>query len=193
MSNQRVSNDPFLAADGRPDFEALFREARPRMLSLARRLMRSEADAEDVVQQAFVSGLAHRHAFQARAQATSWMYRITYNAALMALRSKGRRVTSSLEDLPPEGAFLEAEDTSHVPADPEKAAQRRDLRVVLDHALDQLSSVDRTIVELRLAQDCSTQEIAEYLGLTSSAAKARLHRARISLQENLKTEPVQAA
>lgn len=193
MTLRRTTNDPFLAADGRPDFDALFREARPRMLALARRLMRSEADAEDVVQQAFLSGLAHRHSFQARAQATSWMYRITYNAALMALRSKGRRVTSSLEDLPPEGAFLEAEDKPHVPVDPCAAAERNDLRHILDHALAQLSPMDRTIVDLRLAQDCSTQETAEALGLSSSAAKARLHRARISLQDSLRTQPVMDA
>lgn len=190
---RRVAKDPYLAADGRPDFEALFREARPRMLALARRLMRSEADAEDVVQQAFVSGLAHRNAFQARAQATSWMYRITYNAALMALRSKGRRVTSSLEDLPPEGPYLEAEERPHAPADPEAAAERNDLREVLDYALERLSPLDRTIIDLRLSQDCSTQETADALGLTSSAAKARLHRARLSLQDVLRSEPVVAA
>lgn len=193
VQNKKAAKDPYLADDGRPDFEALFREARPRMLALARRLMRSESDAEDVVQQAFISGLLHRDDFQARAQATSWMYRITYNAALMALRSKGRRVTSSFEDLPAEGAFLEAKESWATPGDPEDVAHRLKLKSALDEALTTLSPIDREIVDMRLTQDCSTKETAEALGMSASAAKARLHRARTVLQEVLRSDPAIAA
>lgn len=188
--SRRLPHDPYLAADGRPDFEALFREARPRMLAVARRIMRSEADAEDVVQQAFVAGLAHRDDFQARAQATSWMYRITYNAALMALRSKGRRMTSSFEDLPGDRVFVDVDDPCS--PHPEEAAERNYLRDVLDGALAALSPLDRSIVDLRLAHECSTKETADALGLTSSAAKARLHRARQVLQEALRADLISA-
>lgn len=179
--------DPYLTADGRPDFEALFREARPRLLAVARRLMRSEADAEDIVQQAFVSGLLHKDAFEARAQVTSWMHRITYNAALMALRSKGRRSVRSLEELPGEDRIIPAEEQGALD-DPEEAAARSCMREVLDEALATLSPLDRSIVDLRLREERSTEETAEAVGLSSSAAKARLHRARQALQAALREE-----
>ena len=165
------------------DFNSLYREVRPQLLALARRMMQDDAAAEDVVQQAFLSGIRAADAFRAEARPTSWLYRITYNAALMALRARRRRRLSSLDALTPDQAEVQLarasqsrdDDTAH-------ASERRDIAAQLGEALATLNDVDRKVIELRLREERSTQEVATALGLTVSATKARLHRARRHLQ-----------
>lgn len=172
------------AADVALDFDHLFREARPRLLALARRLVRSEADAEDVVQIAFESGLRHRHRFEARARATSWLYRITYNAALMHLRACRRRPAESLDALPPEvrDAVLSAAEPA---SSPERRVEEDELGRALLEATSALSPLDRRIVGMRLADERPTREVADAVGLTPAATKTRLHRAREALKARL--------
>lgn len=171
---------------GALDFNRLYREARPQLLALARRLVGDDATAEDVVQQAFLSGIRAAGAFRNDALPSSWMYRITYNAALMDLRARRRRRTTSFEDLAPDHA-----EASLAAADPARAddagaaGERTEAAQRLRTALATLGDVDRKVVELRLREERSTEEVAAQLGLTVSATKARLHRARRQLQTAL--------
>lgn len=183
-----IAANAWLTEEGEPDFELLFRRAKPQLLAVARRLMHDEDDAEDVVQQAFINGLRHRQRFEARAQATSWMYRIVYNTALMALRSKRRKRADSLDALPAE--FAEAQvhqQREHTPEaiDPERALERARLGNLLKGAMKGLTPLDKQIVELRLKEGYSTHEVAELVGLSAAATKTRLHRARQRLATEL--------
>ena len=166
------------------DLGSLYREVRPQLMALARRMVHDEAAAEDVVQQAFLSGIRAAGSFRAEARPTSWLYRITYNAALMDLRSKRRLRQSSLEDLTPDEAQAQlARAAPSYGDDVAGAGERREVADKLGKALATLGEVDRRVVELRLREERSTEEVAAELGLTVSATKARLHRARRHLQD----------
>jgi RNA polymerase sigma-70 factor (ECF subfamily) len=176
----------WLNPDGTPDFHRLFDLARPQLLAVARRVVRSEADAEDVVQQAFINAIRAGDRFEARAQATSWMYRIVYNTALMHLRSRRRKGAESLDALPPEvGENVVHDQREHLaaPPSPDAGLERGALGALIGRALARLSPLDQDIVRMRLHEDRSTKEVAKALGLSTAATKTRLHRARLMLQE----------
>ena len=168
-------------------YASMVREYGGRMLSVARRLLRSESEAEDAVQDAFLSAFRSLSSFQGQSRLGTWLHRIVVNAALMRLRSRQRRSETSIEDLLPR--FLE---DGHFEAPPKRwqengenllqDAQRR--RWVRDR-IDALPETYRTVLLLRDIEDISTQETAELLEITPNAVKIRLHRARLALRESL--------
>lgn len=172
MTVQRVTADE-LRQGGHEVFARFFEQNREKLLALAYRLTSSKAEAQDVVQDAFVSILLHHDRFRGAAQPTTWAHRVTVNAALMRLRSARRKRTECLDDEVEDG--LAAAD---VVPDPARATKR----ALLEQALARLSQVDRRIVELRFVDELSTEEVATRMGLTTSAVKTRLHRARQKLQ-----------
>lgn len=175
-----------MGTPGALDMDALYRQCRGQMMSVARRIVHNEADAEDVVQQAFLNGLAHVHAFEGRAQISSWMYRITTNTALMHLRSRRRKGADSLDALPE--PIAEARITSaatSAPARPDERVALNEIGSFIRDAATVLPSLDRDIIEMRLADGYSTEEVAKETGLTTGAIKSRLHRARRVLQDQL--------
>jgi RNA polymerase sigma-70 factor (ECF subfamily) len=176
----------WLLSDGRPDFELLFAEARPQLLAVARRVVRNEDDAEDVLQNAFENAIKYGDRFEARAQATSWMYRIVYNTGLMHLRSRKRKGAESLDALPAEvGEAVINAQGHHMssPPAPDSQLERGAIASLLGAALSKLSPLDRDIVRMRLQEDRSTAQVAAALGLSPAATKTRLHRARLALQQ----------
>jgi len=177
----------WLKDDGRPDFALLFSEARPQLLAIARRVVRNEADAEDVLQQAFLNAIKHSDRFEGRAQATSWMHRIVYNTGLMHLRSRRRKGAESLDALPPEVSESIIKRGSHAsaPDTPDVFLERGALSSVLKLAMGSLNEVDQKIVHMRLYEERSTSDVAKALKLSVAATKTRLHRARHALQRVL--------
>jgi RNA polymerase sigma-70 factor (ECF subfamily) len=179
-----MTKNDWIADDGAPDIDKLFRQARPRLLAVARRVVRTDADAEDVLQQAFVNAVRYRGAFEGRAQVTSWMYRIVYNTALMHLRTRRRKGAESLDALPPElGDVVVARASTRETLDMDAHADRGRLAGILEGAMSKLSELDRRIVLMRFHEERSTREVAEALGISSAATKTRLHRARRVLQD----------
>ena len=179
----------WLQRDGRPDCEVLFAKARPQLLAVARRVVRDEADAEDVLQQAFESAIKHSDRFEGRAEATSWMYRIVYNAGLMHLRSRRRKGAESLDALPSGVAEATVHDARDMDvaavASPGAALERGLLGRLLNDVIHELPPLDQDIVRMRLHEERSTSDVASSLGLSTAATKTRLHRARNALQELL--------
>ena len=187
--------DTTAKTDG-PDFNKLFLEARPRLLAVARRIVRNEDDAEDVVQTAFENGLKFAHQFEGKAQATTWMHRIVTNAALMHLRSRRRKGADSLDALPPEladAAVARQREDSMPAVDPEQALRNRRLRGRLFSAITALPEVDQKIIALRLGEGYSVAEVGAEVGMTSAATKTRLHRARKKLTGVLEAAQLAAA
>lgn len=162
----------------------MFDENRPRLLALATRLV-SSAEAEDVVQDAFVSTLRHHHQFRGHALPSTWLYRVTFNAALMRLRTRRRKGAESLDALPHDVAEASIARTVPERPDPAREMERAEARRAIDDAIGTLRPIDRQIVRMRFVDGMSTEEVAEATGLSVAATKTRLHRARASLRSVL--------
>lgn len=166
---------------GDPDaFARLFAQNRDKLLALAYRLTSSTAEANDAVQDAFVSIMVHHDKFRGTAQPSTWAYRVTVNAALMRMRSKRRKRAESLDALPTdvaEACVAEAAGGDDHAPDPARA----DRKALMHSALARLSDLDRAIVELRLKDELSTEEVSARTGLSPAAVKTRLHRVRAKL------------
>lgn len=152
----------------------LFRRDRGKLLALATRFV-SPADAEDVVQEAFVSTLRARALFRGQAHPSTWLYRATVNAALMHLRTRRRRPTEALDD-------AHVEQPSDAPP-PDAGLARAEAGRELARGLEGLKPVDRALLKLRFVDELSTEESARQVGLSVAAAKTRLCRARAQVRE----------
>jgi RNA polymerase sigma-70 factor (ECF subfamily) len=165
-------------------FEALVRAHSPRLLTVARRLLGSDEDAQDVVQEAFLSAFRGIERFQGDARLSTWLHRITVNAALMKRRAHSRRRDSDIESLLPQfgddGRHLEPPSTWV--EDSSAAAERGELSALVRARIDELPDAYRTVLILRDIQETETEDIARHLGITANAVKIRLHRARQALK-----------
>jgi len=155
-----------------------------RMLAVAMRLLRNEDEARDAVQDAFLSAFKHVAGFNGDAKLSTWLHRITVNAALMRLRSRKRRGERSIDDLLPcfddTGGW--ARELGRPAASSQELLERRETRVVVRRCIDQLPGTYRTILLMRDIEELDTHEAAELLGITPNAVKIRLHRARQALR-----------
>lgn len=159
-------------------FEELVRQTYADTYTLAFRLVGDEEDARDVVQETYLRAHKGLKRFRGDAQFSTWLHRITANCANTYL---GRRGRHTHEPLPDDPAIAD----DHPQRDPELRAGNRVLRDQLTDALLALPPKLRTVVVLRDVYDLSHDTIAEQLGITESAAKVRLHRARKRLRERL--------
>lgn len=178
-----MKNDPQLAALRAGDdaaLSALFERYADRIYRLAEGLLDDAAEAEDVVQESFVKALTNLDRFEGRSGIGTWLYRVAYNTAMDRLRKRGRGLLAYEED---------DEPLPHSLADwsstPEERLLDSEARAALDRATDTLSAPLRAVFILRDMEGLSTVEAAEALGITESAAKVRLHRARLQLRERL--------
>lgn len=170
-------------------FEALVRTYGGRLLATARRMLPTEEDARDAVQDALLSAFRGLGSFDERARLSTWLHRITVNAALMKLRSRRRRPEASLDDLLPRfderGEWAEPAVTGP-PAD--AALDSATLRTTVRACIARLPEPHRTVLVLRDLEELDTAEVADALGLTTAAVKTRLHRARQALRTLLERE-----
>ena len=153
--------------------------------AVALRIVGDPDEAEEVVQEAFISACGKMGSFEGRSKLSTWLYRITTNAALMRLR-KRREDTVSLDEpqVTDEGDLLPRQlgDWS---VEPGQQALSSELRQVMERAVQELPPSLRVAFVLRDVQGLSTQEAAEALDITETALKVRLHRARLQLREQL--------
>ncbi len=161
------------------------RQHAPGIYRLALRLTRNEAEAEDVMQEAFLSAFKGIGQFDGRAELRTWLYRIAYNAALMRLR-RARRDMVSLDEPG------ETEDGTPIPQQlydwsrlPEQELQKTELRDEMERAIEALPEKLRVVFVLRELEELTTEETAQTLGIRVEAVKTRLHRARLWLRERL--------
>lgn len=168
-------------------FERIVRDYSPRMLAVAKRFLTRDEDAQDAVQEAFLSAFRALGSFQGDARLATWLHRITVNACLMKLRSARRRPEGQIDDLLPkyrdDGHKSEATAAWAVTVD--TAVDDRETRRLVRSAIEKLPESFRTVLLLRDIEEKSTDETASLLGLTESAVKTRLHRARLALRNLL--------
>jgi RNA polymerase sigma-70 factor (ECF subfamily) len=172
-------------AGDRALFEVLMRRHNQRVYRAARAIVKDEAEAEDVMQQAYLNAFTHLGQFEERSQFSTWLTRITVNEAL-ARRHKlhaAQSLTGHLED--EQGIVM---DTLQSPQpDPERQAFAGELHRVLEDAVDSLPESYRAVFMLREVEGMSTAETAKGLGLGDEAVKTRLHRARAMIRRAVAT------
>jgi RNA polymerase sigma-70 factor (ECF subfamily) len=187
------TSDESLVARARAQDEAAFEELvgryETKLYRLAMRFVRNETDAQEILQEAFLSAWRNLPAFEGRAQFGSWMYRVTVNAALMLLRSRGRHPEVAVDEVEPTAlneAVAESVQTTRGSADWSQQAdeqmQSQQLRRHIQTSVDALPEGLRAVFLLRDVEELSTEDTAEILGLTVPAVKTRLHRARLLLR-----------
>jgi len=168
-------------------YEKLIRDFGPRMLAVARRVVRSETEAEEAVQDAFISAFRAIGTFEGGAKLSTWLHRITVNAALMRLRKSGRIREASIESLLP--SFGEDGHAKRSPS-PWRGGNGAELsaeetRSLVMEGIDKLPEAYRVVIMMRDVDGLSTLQAAQLLGDTETAVKVRLHRARLALRELL--------
>jgi RNA polymerase sigma-70 factor, ECF subfamily len=157
----------------------------PGVYRLALRLMRDEAEAEDVMQETFLSAFKAIDRFEGRSGLSTWLYRIAYNAALMRLRrSKPETVAVDEPELSGDRVLV-PEQLYDWCCLPEPDFDTAEARQELEHAIRELPEKLRAVFVLRELEGLSTVATAEALNLSLEAVKTRLHRARLWLRERL--------
>ncbi len=162
-------------------FEVLMRRHNERIYRAARAIVRDEREAEDVMQQAYVNAYAHLRQFDGRAKFSTWLTRIAVHEALRRVR---RRPTLASLDTH-ESSTLEFPMPAAASPDPERQAFARELRALLESAIDALPDGSREVFMLRQVEGMSTGDVAETLDVTEDVVKTRLSRARAALRRDL--------
>jgi RNA polymerase sigma-70 factor (ECF subfamily) len=158
-------------------FEILMRRHNRRVFRAVRAILKRDDEAEDVMQDAYVRAYEHLPEFRGDAAFSTWLTRIAVHEALARLRRERRfqPIEPQLEEQPP--MSFESRQS------PERLANDRELRVVLERAIDALPDDFRAVFVLRAVEQMTGLETAECLGIPEDTVKTRLHRARLRLQE----------
>jgi RNA polymerase sigma-70 factor, ECF subfamily len=189
-TDDRTLLDKAVAGDAGA-LEALMTRHAGRVYRLAYGITRNPADAEEVVQDVFLTVVRKGGSFEGQATLATWMYRVTMNAALNRRRGKRRELEVSLEEHLP--TYTEdghrAGDRSDLLVDwsstPEEWVLSGESRRVLENAIDSLPDHYRAVLVLRDVEELSNEEVASIVGDSLASVKSRLHRARMALREQL--------
>jgi len=179
-----------IAAVQRGQNELFYELVRPyerRVYAAAMAILRNEADAEDVAQEAMLKALTNLRQFRAEARFSTWLIQITVNEALMRRR---RERTSKMEAI--DERRNNEDEGEYTPRDfadwreiPSEALERKEVRQKLAEALASLDRKYREVFVLRDMEHLNIQETAEALGITVASVKTRLLRARLMLRDLL--------
>lgn len=174
------------AAGDDPAFEALVIRYQARIFRLAARMIGSDADAPDVVQEAFLQAYRGLGSFRGESKFSTWLYRIATNAALMHRRGRARRPVESLEEYLPrfdsDGLHCASPDEIRLAARADELLDRERLAASAQEAIERLPDLYREAFVLRDLQELPTAEVAAVLGLEPAAVRQRVHRARLMLR-----------
>ena len=167
-------------------YEEVIRELGGRMLATAVRMLSNEDDAQEAVQDAFLSAFRNIAGFDEKSKFGTWLHRILINACLMKLRTRRRKPSVSLDEM---GARMNGGEPAEAPIASwrERAPEELDeeTRARIRTEIEELPDEYRTVIMLRDIEDLNTEETAAVLGVSVSAVKTRLHRARLALRERL--------
>jgi RNA polymerase sigma-70 factor (ECF subfamily) len=165
-------------------FEELINRYSNKVFSLATRLTRNTEDAEEVLQDVFVTVHRKIAGFEGKSSFSSWLYRVTVNAAFMKLRKRRQDQSIPLEDIlqqaqtvpalrSPESAYVDAQSI------------RNEMLEALENAIKKLPDDYRPVFILRDVDGLTSREVGKILDLTVPAVKSRLHRSRLMLRRKL--------
>jgi RNA polymerase sigma-70 factor (ECF subfamily) len=165
-------------------YERLVQDNAGRLLAVARRYLESDDDAQDAVQETFLSAFKALGGFSGDARISTWLHRIVVNTALMKLRRRGPRSEQSIDPLLP--TFLPDGHNAHPAALWDEsvvdAVEREEIRAWVRACIERLPETHRVVLMLRDIDEVESDEAARMLGVSPNALKTRLHRARQALR-----------
>lgn len=156
------------------------------LFRIARAVVGSRTEAEDVLQDSYVRAYSHLESFEGRAALRTWLVRIVINQARMRLR-KRHRDDALVDPRSPTLTFPRGV-AALAPEQPEQKAARREIRSLLEREIDALPEAHRTVFVLRDVEGQSTQETATQLEISAVNVRIRLHRARTILRANIRAQ-----
>ncbi|CAM5779244.1 RNA polymerase sigma factor [Ottowia pentelensis] len=169
-------------------FEAIMRRHNQLLFRTARSMVKNDAEAEDVVQEAYLRAWRALGSFRADAKLSTWLVRIVANEAFGRLRRKHAPVIPlDAAMISPEPA-IQAALTDEPERQPEPAAMRAELRQLLESRIDHLPDAFRTVFMLRAVEELSVEEVAQALGIPEATVRTRFFRARGLLREGLASQ-----
>jgi RNA polymerase sigma-70 factor (ECF subfamily) len=179
-----------IAAGDRDALQRLMRRYNQRLYRTARSILKDDAEAEDALQDAYVLAYKAMGRFRGGASLATWLVRIVVNEAVRRMRKCSRRaeliqLDGTVEQLS-ENPGVNMIDASQ--EQPEAAVLRAETRRLLEHKIDLLPDVFRTVFNLRAVEDMSVDETAACLGIPSATVRTRYFRARGLLRESLARE-----
>lgn len=183
--SDEVLTERILAGDD-VAFEALVARYQQRVYRLARRMSRSDSDAEEVLQETFLQVYRKVKTFRGDSKLSTWLYRVATNAALMHRRQRDRHPTDSLEAYLPRydesGRHARLDADHSVAARADELIDRQRLAGHAREAVDRLPEIYRMAFVLRDLEEMSSGEVADVLGVDPTVVRQRVHRARLMLR-----------
>lgn len=177
-----------LAAAGvAPAFEAIMRRHNRLLFRTVRSILKSDADTEDAVQDAYLAAWRALGTFRGDAKLSSWLVRIALNEAFKRIRRRASNVVifgaSNGAEPGDDGpqATMEADDDQR----PDMAASRAEMRRFMEARIDQLPELFRTVFMLRAVEEMPVEDVAALLDIPQATVRTRFFRARAQLRESL--------
>jgi RNA polymerase sigma-70 factor, ECF subfamily len=164
------------------EFETLMRRHNRRVYRVARAVVRDDAEAEDVAQEAYVRAYQHLDQFQGRASFVTWLTSIAFHEALARVRKRARQQEIDAMD---ESSRDSLPQLAMRAGSPEQRASAAEISNLLEDAIDGLPDKYRQVFMLRDVEEMSTTEAAACLGISEENVKVRLHRARALMRREL--------
>lgn len=166
-------------------FRTIMERNNRRLYRIARGILRNDAEAEDVVQEAYVNAFTHLDGFRGDSSLATWLARITVNEALGRLRRERPAVDlDTFEAQRNEAQIIQFPQTV-ASDDPERTMAQREILQLVERATDNLPEIFRIVFITRVIEGMSVEETADLLGLRTETVKSRLHRARRLVREQL--------
>ena len=170
-------------------YEEILTRHADKVFGLALRITRTTEDAEEVFQEVFLTLTKKIGTFRGESKFSSWLYRVTANAAYMRLRSEKKHESSlSLESYSPydeKGTLMGRIKNKDWSSRPDLVIFSKEAVAIIEKAINELPESNRVVFHLRDIEGLTNEETADVLGLSVTAVKSRLHRARLFLRDRL--------
>jgi len=174
-------------------FEAMMRRYNSRLFRVARAILKDDAEAEEALQDAYLTAYRRMNEFRGDARVSTWLTRIVINQSLMRLRRQKRDRVVVPFTRPGESATTGDPQEIEAVADkrtesPSNATLRGEVRRILERRIDELPVAFRTVFIMREVEDMTVEETATCLGIPETTVRTRLFRARALLRQSLERE-----
>jgi RNA polymerase sigma-70 factor, ECF subfamily len=166
-------------------YRAIMQKHNRRLYRIARSILRNNADAEDAVQDAYVSAFAKLASYRGEATLATWLSRIVMNEALRRLQRRRPLVDLAALEAPRSEAEIIQFPLSTPNDDPERTMAQRQILQLVEQATDNLPDAFRLVFVTRIIEGMSVEETSELLGIKPETVKTRLHRARQLVRDQL--------
>ena len=181
--------ESFINENNQGAFEEIVNRYVDKIYGLALRITRNQNDAEEVLQDVFLTLAKKIDTFRGEAKFSSWLYRVTVNASYMRLRAERKHETDiSLEDYVPyddNGTLMGRVASKDWSLRPDKALFSKEAMEIIERAVEELPESYRVVFHLRDIEGLSNEEASQILGISVAAIKSRLHRGRLFLRDKL--------